>query len=149
MQAIWGRILLTVSIAIGTIDVAPAQQDEGLGKKEFLKSCASCHGASGKGDGPVAKSLVRPPSDLTKLSEKNNGVFPVARVYEVIDGRFQVLIHGTRDMPVWGDTYMQGLADPASRDFTSKAIAETLVRTRILTLVEYISTLQDKKRGAR
>ena len=67
----------------------------------------------------------------------------------MIDGRFQILIHGTRDMPVWGDAYVQGLADPTSRDFTSRAIAETLVRTRNLMLVEYISTLQDKKRGAR
>ena len=41
MQAIWGRILLTVSIAIGMSDVALAQQEEGLGKKEFLISCAS------------------------------------------------------------------------------------------------------------
>ena len=148
MQIIWGGILLAAT-AIGMIDVALAQQDESLGKAEFLRSCASCHGASGKGDGPVSKSLVKPPADLTRLSEKNNGVFPITRVYEVIDGRLQILIHGTRDMPVWGDTYMQGLVDPMSGGFTSKALAETLVRTRILMLVEYISTLQDKKRGTR
>jgi mono/diheme cytochrome c family protein len=145
MQARWGVILLAASTAIGMIDVALAQKEESLGKTEFLRSCASCHGTAGKGDGPVAKSLVKPPADLTGLSEKNNGVFPITRVYEVIDGRFQILIHGTRDMPVWGDAYMQGLVDPTSRGFTSKALAETLVRTRILMLVEYISTLQDKK----
>jgi mono/diheme cytochrome c family protein len=125
------------------IDVLHAQQEENLGQKEFLRSCASCHGESGKGDGPVAKSLVKPPSDLTKLSKNNNGVFPISRVYEVIDGRVQKLVHGTRDMPVWGDTYMQGMTSRNSRDFTSKEWAEAIVRARILMLVEYISTLQD------
>jgi mono/diheme cytochrome c family protein len=148
MRAIWCGILLTASAAIGTVGLAHAQ-DEMLGKAEYLRSCASCHGVSGKGDGPVAKSLVKPPADLTKLSEKNNGVFPISRVYNVIDGRLQTLVHGTREMPVWGDIYMQGLADRTSRDFTSKEMAEALVRARILMLVEYISTLQDKKRGGR
>jgi hypothetical protein len=60
---------------------------------------------TGKGDGPVAKSLSEPPTDLTKLSEGNKGVFPLSRIYEVIDGRIQVEIHGTREMPVWGETY--------------------------------------------
>lgn len=144
-----GAVLVALSTAIGGIDVVYAQPSENLGKREFLRSCASCHGESGRGDGPVAKSLVKPPADLTKLSQNNNGVFPISRVYEVIDGRIQTLIHGTREMPVWGDTYMQGLTNPTSRDYVSKEMAEALVRARILMLVEYISTLQDKKRGSR
>ena len=51
------------------------------------------------------KSLIKPPADLTRLAEDNNGVFPFARVYDVIDGRFEVATHGTRDMPVWGEVY--------------------------------------------
>lgn len=120
-----------------------------LGRAEFLRSCASCHGVSGKGDGPVATSLVKPPADLTKLTEKNNGVFPISRIYGMIDGRIQTLVHGTREMPVWGDVYMQGLVDRTSPNFTSKEMAEAFVRARILMLVEYISTLQEKKRGGR
>jgi mono/diheme cytochrome c family protein len=42
---------------MGTIDVLRAQPEENPGRNEFLQSCASCHGVSGKGDGPVAKSL--------------------------------------------------------------------------------------------
>jgi mono/diheme cytochrome c family protein len=144
MRAIWYGVLLAASTAGGLVDVVHAQQAETLGRKEFLRSCSSCHGVSGKGDGPVAKSLVKPPSDLTKLSAKNNGVFPVARIYEMIDGRIQSLTHGTREMPVWGDTYMQDLTNRDSRDFTSKEMAEALVRQRILALVEHISTLQGK-----
>jgi putative copper export protein/mono/diheme cytochrome c family protein len=31
----------------------------------FAKNCAACHGAAGRGDGPLAKSLPIPPADLT------------------------------------------------------------------------------------
>lgn len=146
MHAMWCAVLLAVSAAIGNGDMARAQQADNPGKREFLRSCASCHGETGKGDGPVAKALVKPPADLTRLTESNNGVFPVSRVYEVIDGRIETLMHGTREMPVWGDTYMQGLTNPDSRAYTSKEMAEAIVRARILMLVEYISTLQEKKR---
>ena len=149
MRATWRIVLFAAFAAIAIIDVAHAQQDENLGQKEFLRSCASCHGESGKGDGPIAKSLVNPPSDLTKLSAKNNGVFPISRVYEMIDGRVQSLTHGTREMPVWGDTFMQGVTSRDSPDFSSKEMAEAIVRQRILALVEYISTLQDEKHRSR
>ena len=93
----------------------------------------------------MAKSLVRPPADLTKLSKNNNGVFPIARVFAVIDGRIQIMIHGSRQMPVWGDVYTQGLKERMPRDFMSKEMIDALVRVRILMLVEYISTLQEDK----
>jgi mono/diheme cytochrome c family protein len=146
MRTTWCVILIAASAMIGTIDVLHAQPEENSGQNEFLRSCASCHGVSGKGDGPVANSLSPPPSDLTRLSEANNGVFPVSRVHEVIDGRVERLIHGTRDMPVWGDRYMQEMTSRESRDFVSKEWNEAIVRRRILALVEYISTLQ---RGTR
>ena len=149
MRTMWCVILIAASAMIGTIDVLHAQPEENPGRNEFLRSCASCHGVSGKGDGPVAKSLSPPPSDLTRLSEANNGVFPVSRVHEVIDGRIESLIHGTRDMPVWGDRYMQEMISRESRDFVSKEWNEAIVRRRILALVEYISTLQRATRRSR
>ena len=143
------KILIATSAMIGTIDVLHAQPEENPGRTEFLRSCASCHGVSGKGDGPVAKSLSPPPSDLTRLSETNNGVFPVSRVHEVIDGRMERLIHGTRDMPVWGDRYMQEMTSKESREYVSKEWNEAIVRRRISALVEYISTLQRATRRSR
>jgi mono/diheme cytochrome c family protein len=134
---------IIMSAPVGFTDRACAQGME-FGKAEFLRSCASCHGASGKGDGPVAKSLTKKPADLTKLSESNQGVFPVARIYDVIDGRVQVMIHGSREMPVWGDTYSRELIARMPRDFMSKELADSMVRVRILMLIEYISTLQGK-----
>jgi hypothetical protein len=141
MRTTW-CVIFAASAMMGTIDVLHAQPEENFGRNEFLRSCASCHGVSGKGDGPVAKSLSPPPSDLTRLSETNNGVFPVSRVHEVIDGRIERLVHGTRDMPVWGERYMREMISPEYRDFVSKEWAEATVRRRILALVEYISTLQ-------
>ncbi len=34
------------------------------GKALYDKSCASCHGPSGKGDGPAAKAMKPPPEDF-------------------------------------------------------------------------------------
>ena len=118
-----------------------------LGLVEYLNSCASCHGVSGKGDGPVAKSIKKAPADLTKLSQGNNGVFPVSRISDVIDGRVEVEIHGTRDMPVWGKIYTPSwgsMMSSAPPFYASKEVVEALIRVRILALVEYISTLQAK-----
>jgi mono/diheme cytochrome c family protein len=132
---------ITVGIAIGTVSVASAQGSE-FGRIEFMNSCASCHGPGGKGDGPAIKSLIKPPPDLTKLSETNKGVFPLARVYEVIDGTIPIITHGTRDMPVWGQAYRRSMA--SAPEGMSKEIAESLVRVKVLALIEYISTLQGK-----
>src|SRR6516225_11699121 len=98
---------------------------------------------------PLRSRSAPPPSDLTRLSEANNGVFPISRVHEVIDGRIERLVHGTRDMPVWGDRYMQEMISPESRDWVSKEWNEAIVRRRILALVEYISTLQRATRRSR
>jgi copper resistance protein D len=35
------------------------------GQELFAEHCASCHGANGRGDGPVAANLPKPPADLT------------------------------------------------------------------------------------
>jgi mono/diheme cytochrome c family protein len=117
-----------------------------LGRYEYVTSCASCHGPAGKGDGPVARTLKRAPSDLTKLSQANKGVFPFARIYDVIDGRFEVETHGPREMPVWGDVYRLSRepGQSAIPPLVSKETSESIVRVRILALVEYISTLQGR-----
>jgi hypothetical protein len=81
---------------------------------------------------------------LTKLSENNKGVFPASRIYDVIDGRIEIMNHGKRDMPVWGDIFTRELVSRLPRDFLTKEAADAIVRARILTLVEYISTLQGK-----
>ena len=52
--------------------------------------------------------------------------------------------HGSRDMPVWGDVFAGDLTARLPRDSLSKETVDAMVRVQILTLVEYISTLQGK-----
>jgi mono/diheme cytochrome c family protein len=140
------QIASLAALAIVTIAEAAHSQGSTLGRYEYVASCASCHGPAGQGDGPVAKTLKRTPADLTRLSEANKGVFPFARTYDVIDGRFEVETHGPRDMPVWGEVYRvtRGPAQSAIPPLVSKEVSESIVRVRILALVEYISTLQGR-----
>lgn len=112
-----------------------------IGKREYVDNCATCHGVSGKGDGPLAGLITKKTPDLTTLARNNKGVFPIARVYEVIDGSKDVAAHGPRDMPVWGKEYrMRGAEYYRDVDFD----AEAYVRTRILALIDYIYRLQAK-----
>ena len=51
--------------------------DPAAGKALFEANCASCHGVSGKGDGPVGSALNPPPRDFTvgefKFDANGNG----------------------------------------------------------------------------
>lgn len=112
-----------------------------LGKKEYLNSCAACHGADGKGRTQAADFLKVVPADLSGLAKRNGGVFPIARVYETIDGRLDVKAHGNRDMPIWGQRYTVEAA-PIYDDYPHNA--EIHVRSRILSLIDYVYRLQVK-----
>ena len=106
------------------------------GRDTFLRYCASCHGPEGRGNGPLAASLTKPPADLTQLAEKNGGRFDEHAVLEVIDGRRKLAAHGTRDMPVWGAVFEeqeQGAPYPAY---------QSLVKSRFL--VDYLATNQEE-----
>ena len=45
----------------------------GRGKSVYVAECASCHGNSGRGDGPQAKDLEVSPGDMTKLGSQSDG----------------------------------------------------------------------------
>jgi mono/diheme cytochrome c family protein len=143
MRVIWAAFFMTACLASGNAGVAWAQGQEG-GKAEYLNSCESCHGTTGKGDGPAGRSLAKRPADLTKLSQSNGGVFPFARVYDHIDGRLSVLEHGPREMPVWGERYKRDVRTQAPANAVTDDAANMLVARRIAELIEYISTLQGK-----
>ena len=132
--------LLPLSGSAGPTQAQPADS----GKKEYLNSCASCHGATGKGDGPNAKDLRHRPLDLTKLAKANGGEFPLVRVFNVIDGRIEVVIHGPREMPIWGDVFRRDLTSRMPRGYMSPEMADAMGYIRILEVIEYIMTLQGK-----
>jgi mono/diheme cytochrome c family protein len=103
------------------------------GAQIFRTHCATCHGVSGQGSGPLGALLRRTPPDLTKYSFRNGGVFPSERVARIIDGR-DVPSHGDRDMPVWGDTFRR-----AARDSGDEA-----ARARIRALVRFLQSIQER-----
>ena len=101
------------------------------GRELFQTYCASCHGASGTGNGPVAALMRQRPTDLTGIALSNGGVFPTARMRRIIDAR-DIEAHGDRDMPVWGDAFkaMRG------------GHSEESVRRRIDSILQYLMAIQ-------
>jgi mono/diheme cytochrome c family protein len=100
------------------------------GAELFERFCAACHGTEAHGDGPVAAGLATAVPDLTRISERNGGNFPVDTVRDTIDGRVLVRAHGTRVMPVWG--YEFWVEEGA--DITAEREARELVRRLVLYL---------------
>ena len=150
-----GKHLTAVSVLAGAAALfgagpCVAQQPDkyDFGRREFLLSCAVCHGVTGKGDGIYKELLKKSPSDLTSLARENKGVFPFQRIYEVIDGRQDVKAHGPRDMPIWGAIFrkegekVDSATSPA--DSNGRSAPEMHVRARIVELVEYVRRLQEK-----
>lgn len=140
------RIVPTVFMTLLAFSLSANAQEYSIGQHEFMNSCAHCHGASGKGEGILAGYLTDAVPDLTTLQKENDGVFPFANVYQVIDGTDED-VHGTREMPVWGDRYMRtppGEVVPPVGEFGSRRDQEIFARGRILALIEYISTLQEQ-----
>jgi mono/diheme cytochrome c family protein len=99
----------------------------------FKAYCASCHGIGGKGDGPMAMSLKVKPADLTRIAERNGGVFPLMRIEKIISGEEQRPYgHGTSEMPVWGPI------------FSYVEVDRDLGRVRIDNLGRYLRDIQVK-----
>lgn len=111
----------------------PDLGEAAAGEVVYMRYCAACHGKTLKGDGPVASGLNKKPIDLTQLTKKNNGIFPFDKVAAMIDGRQSTRMHGTPDMPVWGEIFaMTKGSDAPSADSAVKRITN------------YIWTLQAK-----
>ncbi|MDD2919288.1 c-type cytochrome [Rhodoferax sp.] len=141
MKSSYAKVsLMAVSLALCSGAVFAQRAKTDLGKMEFDANCAVCHGADGKGNGSLRELLRVSPTDLTQLAKKNQGILPMGRMYEVIDGA-NVPSHGTRDMPIWGRTYQ---AENAQNLLEARGSfdAQALVRARILALIEYINRLQ-------
>lgn len=115
----------------------PVTAQEAAGKRDYIRACVSCHGASGKGDGPLADLLTVKVSDLTVLSVNNDGTFPLHDVMMFIDGRSRIRAHGG-DMPVWGKIFVQD-----AEDYVGRYEAENSAERRVLSLALYIENLQE------
>ncbi len=126
-------IVIAALLAAG----AAQAQDAATGEDLFTRYCSACHGPEGRGDGGMAAILEVLPADLTRLSARNDGVFPTESVVRQIDGRDPLLAHGG-PMPLFGwffegdDTAMK--AETGQPIMTSRAIAD---------LVAWLEMVQD------
>ena len=105
-----------------------------MGAEYYGQYCASCHGRNGAGRGPAAAALKTRPADLTRIAQRRGGTFPDGEMARFIDGRFEVTAHGSREMPVWGRRFGERIPEAG--------ISESIVRGRILVLVEYLKSIQ-------
>jgi hypothetical protein len=163
MGRVTANWLVAVSVMIGFCASGWAESVD-AGKTEYLSSCADCHGPDGKGTGPLASKLKTKPADLTIIAKKNNGVFPLAEVYESIDGRNVTKSHTADDMPIWGCRHIPSPISPTApkpkvfkpnspKIFKPDSYeshldlacdSEDIIGNRILSVVDYLRRIQEK-----
>jgi len=130
LGALIGAATATVDGQTSIEKTPPILTESMAGRDSFELYCASCHGAGGRGDGPVAAALKIRPADLTALARRHGGQYPREAVRGTIEGTSSTVpAHGSTQMPIWG---------PLFRAFESDA----RVRARIANLVTHIESLQ-------
>ena len=117
-----------------------ANDEVAEGHRYFIQYCASCHGQDGLGDGPVAKSLSRPPANLRMLGDKYGMPLPAHRIAELIDGRDSARAHGSHEMPVWGEK----LYEMGQGERGEYGIGEVIGK-----IIAYLDTIQDRRTAMR
>lgn len=123
------RRLIFIAALSGILMPSPSFGQRFDGERQYQIRCASCHGIDGKGSGPVANQLKTAPKDLTRIAKENNGVFPAEELYQIIDGRKIIAVHGTREMPVWG---------------LAAQVSPAMHKERINSIIQYLSSIQQK-----
>jgi hypothetical protein len=129
---------VALASSLGALGLSPERPEYDLtaasaGAAAFKTYCSSCHGPTGRGDGPLAESLRYAPPDLTRLAQRNRGRFSFEDVHRIVDGRNPLKGHGGPDMPVWGDAFLHS-REGYDRDRVRKKIDE---------LVHYLASIQE------
>jgi mono/diheme cytochrome c family protein len=103
-----------IAFLLGTSVMARAQTTVPPldGEKLFFQYCTACHGPKATGGGPMAAALKAKVPDLTRISKRNHGLFPLDEVQKIIIGEKRSgLSHGTPGMPLWGPIFSQDISD--------------------------------------
>ncbi len=113
-----------------------ANQEFTVGRDEYLVACAAYHGEAAAGNGEIATMLKDCVPDLTEIANRNDGVFPLLKIIQAIDGRAVIRGHGN-PMPVFGNRYR------AEASGTAVLGAKALARGRVLELALYLQSIQE------
>jgi hypothetical protein len=77
--------------------------------------------------------------DLRTIQARNGGVFPRQLIQDIINGGGVRIVHGTRDMPVWGWAFYLAESRLGEQEPEKLAVA------RISALTDYLDSIQIAK----
>ncbi len=130
-------LVVTGILVASTVLAQDADKEFAAGRDEYLASCAACHGEAGDGNGEIAVMFKEGVPDLTGITKRNDGVFPMLRIIQSIDGRAVIRGHGN-PMPVFGNRFRA-----ATTSENALLGAEAIARGRVLELALYIQSIQE------
>ncbi len=135
------RSLLPFAVGVATVltlaACLPTAAPPTTGASDFADLCAPCHGPTGVGNGPMAADLVKKPADLTGLSARNGGTFPMARVMSKIWG-YSKGEGAPSMMPQFGPL----LDSPTVLVDVGDGV-QTPTPSRLIDLANYLTTIQN------
>ena len=130
------KVAFGLSLSVSTLGFAEGDTKQAPGEADYMTYCASCHGKTGEGNGPVANHLKNRPPDLTYITQQQTGgEFPYMYVLGIVEGNSELdkkgRTHGPSDMPVWGNIIYEDSGERSS-----------LAKARLRQLVDYIKNMQ-------
>lgn len=134
--ALIAAAVLATGLAACVENAMPQASD---GRGLYMEYCASCHGATAIGDGPMARAMVKPPKNLTLIEVRHKDVFPRAKVMSIVDGYARSDLAGP-GMPEFG-ALLEGDLIP----FDSGDGILTPTPRKLVALVEYLESIQAKR----
>ena len=134
------HFMIVASMGISSVaTISAADEFSDLGKDLFVEHCARCHGIDASGKGPDAAALKTEPADLTKISERRGGVWPMLEVMSILDGYLKVQ-EPRDDMPV-----ITELNDGPAVEFDTGNGLVTRIPSRLIEIAEYLESIQSPK----
>ncbi len=132
--------MILASIGISSVaTISAADEFSDLGKDLFVEHCARCHGIDATGNGPDATDLKTVPADLTKISERRGGVWPMLEVMSILDGYLKAK-EPRDDMPI-----ITKLNDGPTVAFDTGNGLVTRIPSRLIEVAEYLESIQSPK----
>ena len=129
------RHLLALSLA-ALIPASAVLAQDSVGAEIYMENCAGCHGETAMGDGPLSALISIEMPDLTVLSRRYGGNFPLADVVRKIDGRVEMRGHGD-PMPVFG-----AMLSGASAVIDTAEGDPIVTKAAVLAVADYLERLQ-------